>query len=218
MHENKTLAIFGGTGNTGKYFQKMALEKGYKVRLMDRNKVLNFEKHSNLEIIQGDFLNFNAIKETITGSDIVICMGSSLKSKESRLMSSFATSLYTAMKETGVKKLIYQAGALNYLPNRNKILSVWLMRNTIGHLSGAIGSLLDHERTFDIFEEKYKKNEIQVMVTLPGAMGLIEGELSKDLVVHNSVVWTQSRFMDVAKFTLNAIDKEEYWNQYLYIA
>ncbi|MEY3438344.1 MAG: hypothetical protein RL265_929, partial [Bacteroidota bacterium] len=89
MHENKTLAIFGGTGNTGKHFQKMALEKGYKVRLMNRNKVLNFEKHSNLEIIHGDFSNFNAIKETITGADIVICMGSSLKSKKSRLMSSF---------------------------------------------------------------------------------------------------------------------------------
>jgi putative NADH-flavin reductase len=94
MNKNKTIALFGGTGNTGKYFQKMALEEGYKLRLMVRNKAMNFESHPNLEIIQGDFSNLNAIKETVTGSDLVICMGSSLKSKESRLMSDFTMLLY----------------------------------------------------------------------------------------------------------------------------
>jgi hypothetical protein len=218
MNKYKTIALFGGTGNTGKYFQKMALDEGYKLRLMVRNKALSFENHPNLEIIQGDFSNLNAIKETVTGCDLVVCMGSSLKSKESRLMSDFSTLLLTAMNEAGVKKLIYQAGALNYLPNRNKIWSVRMMRNTIGKFSGAIDSLLDHERVFEIIEQEYKKNDIQVMVTLPGAMGLVAGDSKKDLVVHQSVIWTQSRFIDVAKFTITAINKEAYWNQYLYIA
>lgn len=214
----KTIALFGGMGNTGRAFKKFALDNGYKIRMLVRRIENEADLNSNLVIIPGDFSEYKTINETVTGSDIVVCMGSALKSKEGRLMSNFVNLLGKAMKEHGVKKLLYQAGALNYLPNKKKKTSVWLMRNTIGQFSGAIPALLDHERAFAIIEQQLKQNGIEVMVTLPGAMGLEQGESKKELTVQEDIAWTTSRFVDVAQFSVKAIEIDKYWNQYIYIS
>ena len=99
-----------------------------------------------------------------------------------------------------------------------KKTSVWLMRNTIGQFSGAIPALLDHERAFGIIEQQLKKDGIEVMVTMPGAMGLEQGESLKELTVQVNVAWTKSRFVDVAQFAIKAIGSDKYWNQYIYIS
>jgi nucleoside-diphosphate-sugar epimerase len=215
--KNKTIALFGGTGNTGKVFKKLALDQGYKLKILVRIAVKTLETDPNVVYVTGDFSNFSAIRETTEGCDVVVCMGSALNSSDKYLMSNFIILLFEAMKETGTAKLVYQAGALNYLPNKKKMLSVWIFRNSIGKFSGALDALLDHERVFAYFEQVVKQHGIQIIVTLPGALGLTKGDSKKDLTEYKSIVWSQSRYIDVAKFTLKAIENESNWNTYLYI-
>jgi putative NADH-flavin reductase len=52
-----TIALFGGSGQTGLQFLKLALEKGLKIKALVRKPETLTVKHSNLEIIKGDVLN-----------------------------------------------------------------------------------------------------------------------------------------------------------------
>jgi len=78
----KTVAIVGGTGQTGKWALKGALLKGYKVKLLARNpdkvttilKTLfdeaDVEKHQeNVTVVKGGIADDEAIVELLTGAD-----------------------------------------------------------------------------------------------------------------------------------------------------
>merc|ERR1711976_386367 len=81
----KTIAIVGGTGQTGKWALKGALLRGYKVKLLARNpdkvtKILStlfdeseVEKHQeNVTVIKGGIQDDEAVLELLTGSDTVL--------------------------------------------------------------------------------------------------------------------------------------------------
>jgi len=81
----KTIAIVGGTGQTGKWALKGALQRGYKVKLLARNpdkvtKILStlfdeseVEKHQeNVTVIKGGIQDDEAVLELLTGSDTVL--------------------------------------------------------------------------------------------------------------------------------------------------
>jgi len=69
----ETVAVFGGTGATGKHVVALALQKNYAVRMMCRNPD-TVEKKANLTVIEGDFENEAAIQETVQGAQYVICV------------------------------------------------------------------------------------------------------------------------------------------------
>merc|ERR1712107_427435 len=67
----KTIAIVGGTGQTGKWAVKGALLRGYKVKdLFDESEV---EKHQeNVTVVKGGISNEEALVELLTGVDTVL--------------------------------------------------------------------------------------------------------------------------------------------------
>lgn len=83
--EMKTIAIVGGTGQTGKWAVKGALLRGYKVKILARSpekvdKILatlfdeaDVEKHkANVEVIKGGVRDEEAIAGLLTGAEVVL--------------------------------------------------------------------------------------------------------------------------------------------------
>ena len=72
---NITIALIGGTGNTGKWVLKGALEKGYKVKALARVPS-KLTKNNKLTIIKGDVGNAETLKELFKDVDVVLsCLG-----------------------------------------------------------------------------------------------------------------------------------------------
>merc|ERR1712137_1481160 len=83
--EMKTIAIVGGTGQTGKWAVKGALLRGYKVKILARSpekvdKILvtlfdeaDVEKHkANVEVVKGGVRDEEAIAELLNGAEVVL--------------------------------------------------------------------------------------------------------------------------------------------------
>ncbi len=71
------VAIVGGTGRTGRWVVKGALERGYVVRALARTpSKIEKNGNDNLTVIKGDATNLESIKELLSGADTVLsCLG-----------------------------------------------------------------------------------------------------------------------------------------------
>ena len=69
------VAIIGGTGQTGRWVLKGALQRGYVVRALTRSSS-KFAANENLTIIKGDVNNLASLTELVKDVDVVIsCFG-----------------------------------------------------------------------------------------------------------------------------------------------
>jgi putative NADH-flavin reductase len=66
------IAVFGASGRTGKLFTELALNNGYQVKALVRDPSKFDLRHSNLQVIQGDFADPTNVEETIRGTEAVI--------------------------------------------------------------------------------------------------------------------------------------------------
>ena len=78
----KTVFLTGGTGNMGwAAFEELYKQKDVKINFLarpsDKNKqkLLPYMGQKNVEIIWGDFLDYDAILKGITGADYVLHIG-----------------------------------------------------------------------------------------------------------------------------------------------
>ena len=101
------LLIIGGTGGIGRELIKQALESGHIVSALIRNpKNLKIE-HPNLKIIEGNVLDFDKVKMSVSGQDAVI---SSLGHKrffiKTTILSEGTKNIIQAMELQNVKRFI----------------------------------------------------------------------------------------------------------------
>ncbi|WP_430644777.1 NAD(P)-dependent oxidoreductase [Agromyces sp. GXS1127] len=68
-----TIALFGGTGKTGRRVLERALAAGYDVRALvrDPDKLGDPAGHPALTVMVGDVLDPVAVDETVAGADVV---------------------------------------------------------------------------------------------------------------------------------------------------
>ena len=72
MTTNKTIAVFGATGQTGREFVELALAEGYSLRALVRDKTkFSHADNPRVESIQGDATDYEDVAKTIEGADIV---------------------------------------------------------------------------------------------------------------------------------------------------
>jgi putative NADH-flavin reductase len=110
-----TVLIIGASRGVGLETVKCALRAGHKVRALARSAGNIPVSHTNLEKITGDALDFDAIKRSLSGINVVIqSLGVGLSPENiftpTRLFSVATRVLVTAMEETGVKRLICVTG------------------------------------------------------------------------------------------------------------
>lgn len=110
------LAIFGGTGPTGRLVIEQAIEAGHAVRLLTRERRLDLP--ASAVQIPGDVLDPTAVRETIAGADAVLsCLGSPLSttwSQRGGITAPGTATIIAAMQDAFVARFvgvsIYGAG------------------------------------------------------------------------------------------------------------
>lgn len=106
----KTIALFGGSGQTGQPFLEKALDKGYKVKALARNPSKIPQQSDLLEIVQGDVLNAEDVQRTVEGADVVVSLFGHVKGSPKWLQSDGTNHILSAMQEAGVQKIISLSG------------------------------------------------------------------------------------------------------------
>lgn len=116
----KTIAIFGGTGQTGKLVLEKVLQEGYKVKALVRNPNKINKSDPNLTVIQGDVLNEDEVKKTIQESEVVLSLFGHVKGSPQWLQTKGTDIILEAMKQAGVKKIISLSGGGLPFPEKDK--------------------------------------------------------------------------------------------------
>ena len=105
------LAIFGGTGKTGRLVVEQALAAGQHVTVLARNPAKLTTQNPNLRIVQGDVQDPAQVLAAITGADAVISALGPTSNKPLFEVSKGMNNIIAAMRQAGVKRLIVTAGA-----------------------------------------------------------------------------------------------------------
>jgi hypothetical protein len=217
----ETIAFFGATGMTGRELVPLALEKGYHIKALVRTPSKFKTQHENLTIIQGDFANTEAIKETVAGADYVICCAAGAsKPKEytKDMMLNFISTLVPILESdsSSVKVFVYQAAAFTKSPDGTLPFAIKLMRPIVARLMGILPNALDNDAVVR-YLDKNKPSSFQVIVTRPGQ--LVDKDDGKmKLVASNSPEMKAVTFKALAAFTLHAIEEESLYGKYPYCA
>ena len=101
------LLIVGATGGTGRELVAQALERGYSVRALVRDPSKLKVEHPQLEVMQGDVLNYASVEEALRDQDAVICaLGHKRFFYPNRILSEGTQNLLRAMEIQGVLRLV----------------------------------------------------------------------------------------------------------------
>jgi len=69
----QSILILGGTGRTGRWVVREALDKGYWVTVMTRNPATaGFDEHPRLELVKGNVLHYTDVFNAVQGIDVII--------------------------------------------------------------------------------------------------------------------------------------------------
>jgi putative NADH-flavin reductase len=106
----KTIAVFGGTGKTGRRVVDRALAKGWSERVLARDPARLATTDDRLRVIQGDVLDASAVENTVAGSDAVLSMIGHVKGSPENLQAEGTRLMVEAMKQHGVSRIITLTG------------------------------------------------------------------------------------------------------------
>lgn len=129
--KDRTIALLGATGMTGRYILREALAGGYRVRALTRSPQKLERLGRRIEIISGDARDPGTITRLLQGSDVVIsAIGPDRsKSPDAELLSTTATGhIVNAMKSLGIRRYIVVSGAAVKLPGDRRSVRGWVMR------------------------------------------------------------------------------------------
>ena len=100
------IAVFGGTGQTGKAFVTQALQAGHKVRVLARTPEKMDLVHDHLQVLKGDVTHQADVQQALEGQDIAVCTigGNGLSDASTRTIGT--GHIITAMKSMQIKKLV----------------------------------------------------------------------------------------------------------------
>ncbi|WP_321493901.1 SDR family oxidoreductase [uncultured Desulfobacter sp.] len=104
------LIIFGATGATGCQVVTQALGQEHHVTAFARNPQKLKIAHENLQVIQGNVLDYSAVEQAVTGQEVVLCtLGLPDIRNKSQLRANGTKNIIRAMKNTGVRRFLCQS-------------------------------------------------------------------------------------------------------------
>lgn len=105
------IAIFGASGRTGILTVYQALDKGHQVTAFARKATAVTIQHRKINIIEGDILDYDKVKQAVEGQDAVISALGVDKRGFTTVLSEGTRIILHAMKECHVKRLICMSSA-----------------------------------------------------------------------------------------------------------
>lgn len=108
MTGNKTIALFGATGPTGRHLIEEALKRGYSLSVYTRDASKLAAFAGQVAIVVGDLQDRNAVAKCVRGADAVIsALGpNSLKVQGDKPVMHGLANIMAAMKQAGVRRLV----------------------------------------------------------------------------------------------------------------
>jgi len=101
------LLILGATGGTGRQLVAQALERGYTVTALVRTPSKLKVEHPQLQVIQGDVLDYASVEAAVRGQEAVIsALGHKRFFYPTRILSEGTRNLLRAMETHGVPRLV----------------------------------------------------------------------------------------------------------------
>ncbi len=116
----KKIALFGGSGQTGRLFLSRALESGYSVKALVRNPEKLNLRHPALEVVVGDVLNVEAVKTTVNGTEMVVSLFGHVKGSPEWLQTEGTRTILSAMKGQGLERIVSLSGGGLPFPEKDR--------------------------------------------------------------------------------------------------
>jgi len=210
------IALFGATGGTGSAFLKIALDAGHTVKALARTPGKLKITSDALTLVEGTFSDADKIEEVVAGADHVVVMGGSMSKAAypEDMMLNFVKLLHPIMKNAGTKVFFYQAGALNPIPGTSNRLKFKVMRATLARAIGLEPKLQDHDNVLNYIAANMQGDDVKFIVSRPGAGGLQAGESKKKLQVVEKPSLTPSMYIDLAQWSLEALEDESLYGHF----
>lgn len=149
------IALFGGTGPTGRHLIEEALRQGYELSVYTRDAGKLSALGSRVEVIVGDLNDRDAIKACVAGADAVIsALGpNSLKAREKRPIMRGVGTIIAVMEELSVRRLIQISTAayrdpqdgFDFKSQAFVTLFKWIVRNAYDDIK-ATAEVVSHSR------------------------------------------------------------------------
>lgn len=111
MTTDSTIAVFGGTGRSGKPTLRRLLDAGFSVRAQARNPASIDLEHPRLTVIKGSFTDPASVHEVIRGADAVVSLVGHVKDSPKDLLTTGLGYVIHAMNEQGIKRIVNLTGA-----------------------------------------------------------------------------------------------------------
>lgn len=105
-----TIAVFGGTGRTGRHVIEQALAAGHDVRALARSASSMTSRDARLTVIEGDVLDAAAVGRVIEGSAAVISVFGQVKGSPPTLQTDGTRTITEAMARHGVRRIVSLSG------------------------------------------------------------------------------------------------------------
>lgn len=125
------LVVFGATGGIGSQVVEQALAAGHEVTAVDRRPSAITSGHEHLEVIQGDVLELDTIRESIIRKDAVISAIGVRNRAPTTVYSEGIANIIHAMKAANVRRILcISAGGLEPGPRWQRWIVkplLWLM-------------------------------------------------------------------------------------------
>lgn len=113
---NGTLLVLGSTGSCGRHFVLHAVNAGFDVRCLVRDPTrvtsnrFSWANHSNVEIVEGQVDDAQAVHDACVGVAAVVCMVGPPRGAKVSPLGPAVRHVVEGMRQAGVKRLIVQAG------------------------------------------------------------------------------------------------------------
>ena len=138
---DKTIALIGATGMTGRYVLQRALAEGYPVKVLARTPAKLEGLTPRVTIVEGDARDPDAIGKLLSGSDVVISALGPVKADgaAAQMISTSATGhVLNAMQDLDISRYIVVSGAAVVVPGDERNLTGWWMRQLVKLRLGSV--------------------------------------------------------------------------------
>ena len=199
MTNRRSLLVFGGTGQTGQHFTRLALDAGHRLRVLARTPAKVTIQHDDLEVVQGaldDDLDLDALLDGVDA--VVMMLGDVAAQRERQVNTAFVRELVPAMRRSGTRRLLYQAGGLSAAPGKRLALPLRIVRSTIAR--GYVGQHEDNEAVMRYLDQQARDLDWVVHRAGIGSDGPSKGELQR-----SASVISIGTFVDCATYNLRLL-------------
>ncbi|ASZ12962.1 SDR family oxidoreductase [Chitinophaga pendula] len=202
--------IFGASGGTGRHLVTQALAQGHQVTAFVRNPATFDIRHPQLQVAQGDVLDFNSVATAVKGHDAVICALGRPANKTGQLRSAGTLNIIRAMQQDGIRRLICQT-SLGYGDSKATLKRTpFIFRHIIVPYLLKKG-FADHA----LQEQHIRESKLDWTIVRPGNLTdtPFTGHYRHGFAANDPKVTVKVARADVADFMLKQLTSDHYLHQ-----